>query len=356
MGKNGLLFIPDISGFSRFVNEADIEHSRLIIQELLEVLVNSNQIGLRLSEIEGDAILFYRYDDSPDAHQVIKQVEKMFCDFHTHLASYDLSKYCNCNACQSAVKLTLKIITHYGELTEYKVRNFSKLMGRDVIIAHNLMKNDIEDHEYWLATENMFPFIHVNSAKWPQWHSGNKLTDIGNISFQYTQLGMLRDEIKPVLVPKVKFSELALAFSMRKTFKTRIRLLFRATADFELRSRWMEGVKQAEKFNDLLPRSGMRCKITSEDGEAIISSRSKVLADDLIEFTENDEGLNYLVHYTLSKIEPGVVNLKFNYYIRKNAISELHFKQDEKEMVMKRYKKSFANLVRLIDEIDPLKK
>ena len=61
----GYFFIPDISGFTRFVNETEIDHSRLIIQELLEILINSNQIGLEVSEIEGDAILFYKFGESP---------------------------------------------------------------------------------------------------------------------------------------------------------------------------------------------------------------------------------------------------------------------------------------------------
>jgi len=33
MENKGLVFIPDISGFSRFVNETEVEHSRIIIQE-----------------------------------------------------------------------------------------------------------------------------------------------------------------------------------------------------------------------------------------------------------------------------------------------------------------------------------
>jgi hypothetical protein len=66
MQNKGLLFIPDISGFTQFVNTMEIEHSRAIIQELLEILVNSNQIGLQISEIEGDAILFYKFGDPPD--------------------------------------------------------------------------------------------------------------------------------------------------------------------------------------------------------------------------------------------------------------------------------------------------
>jgi hypothetical protein len=36
MENKELLFIPDISGFTRFVNDSEINHSRLIIQELLD--------------------------------------------------------------------------------------------------------------------------------------------------------------------------------------------------------------------------------------------------------------------------------------------------------------------------------
>jgi hypothetical protein len=43
MQTRGLIFIPDISGFTRFVNEVEIEHSRLIIQELLEILVDAQE-------------------------------------------------------------------------------------------------------------------------------------------------------------------------------------------------------------------------------------------------------------------------------------------------------------------------
>src|SRR5687768_13906350 len=113
MEKNkGLLFIPDISGFTRFVNQTEIEHSRLIIQELLEVMINSNRIGLQVSEIEGDAILFYKFGDPPALEEIFKQVEEMFCAFHKNLLAYDVGKYCQCKACTTAVDLTLKVISH----------------------------------------------------------------------------------------------------------------------------------------------------------------------------------------------------------------------------------------------------
>src|SRR6188508_2107039 len=99
MENKGLLFIPDISGFTKFVSQTDIEHSRLIIQELLEVLINSNEIGLEISEVEGDAILFYKFGECPELSALYRQVEKMFCEFHQRLNAYDQHKFCQCNAC-----------------------------------------------------------------------------------------------------------------------------------------------------------------------------------------------------------------------------------------------------------------
>ena len=136
MENKGLLFIPDISGFTQFVNDTDIDHSRLIIQELLELLINANDMGLEVSEIEGDAILFYKFGDPPSLEAVYNQVEKMFCAFHRHLGVYDSYRFCQCRACAAAVHLTLKVITHYGEFTSYSVKNFNKLIGKDIIVAH----------------------------------------------------------------------------------------------------------------------------------------------------------------------------------------------------------------------------
>src|SRR6476469_438007 len=103
MENRGLLFIPDISGFTRYVNETEIDHSRLIIQELLELLVDSNEIGMEISEIEGDDILFYKYGACPDLQNLFRQVEKMFCACHRSLKAYEYRRFCQCKACKSAI-------------------------------------------------------------------------------------------------------------------------------------------------------------------------------------------------------------------------------------------------------------
>jgi len=54
--QSALFFIPDISGYTKFINETEINHSTHIITELLEIIISSNILDLKVSEIEGDAV------------------------------------------------------------------------------------------------------------------------------------------------------------------------------------------------------------------------------------------------------------------------------------------------------------
>ncbi|MCZ6776101.1 MAG: DUF2652 domain-containing protein, partial [Ignavibacteria bacterium] len=85
METSSLIFIPDISGFTTFVTQTEIQHSRHIISELIEVILNSNELGLKVSEIEGDSVLFYRAGEPPKAEEIVNQSKKMFIDFHAYL-------------------------------------------------------------------------------------------------------------------------------------------------------------------------------------------------------------------------------------------------------------------------------
>ncbi|MCH8330473.1 MAG: DUF2652 domain-containing protein, partial [Bacteroidetes bacterium] len=115
--QEALILIPDITGFTEFVNNTDIEHSQHIIAELLELLIDANQLNLEVSEIEGDAVLFYRFGKPPGIEEVVEQGKKMFIDFHEHLRRYAQDRICNCGACASADRLTIKVIVHSGHIT-----------------------------------------------------------------------------------------------------------------------------------------------------------------------------------------------------------------------------------------------
>ena len=352
MENKGLLFIPDISGFTRFVNESEINHSRLIIQELLESLMNANQIGLQVSEIEGDAILFYKFGNPPDLAQLYQQVEKMFCEFHQHLIAYETRRFCQCKACSSAIHLSLKVITHYGEFTGYNVKNFNKLIGKDIIVVHQLLKNDIEQHEYWLVTKNLLPDRQPDFKQWMQWNISTKQTEAGEILFHYAQLSQLKKEIQPELFPRLQLDQKRKLFSLTKEYDTDIITLFHATGDFNYRSRWQEGVKVVEMLNQYLPRIGTKFRCLLDNGQSVIYASSYAYHPDRIEFSETTENGKNTVYFTLEKISAGKTRLSIDFYIKKNIASELLFMLTKKKKTETRFNKSLHNLEALLKEID----
>ena len=143
MADRALIFIPDISGFTKFVTQTEVSHSNHIIAELLEVLINSNDLDLQISEIEGDAVLYYKFGEFPTLKEIVLQSKKMFIEFHKFLRVIERDNVCQCGACQTASRLSLKFVTHIGEVKEVAVQKFKKLMGSDVILAHVLLKTNI---------------------------------------------------------------------------------------------------------------------------------------------------------------------------------------------------------------------
>ena len=352
MENKGLLFIPDISGFTKFINQTDIGHSRKIIQELLEILINSNQMELEVSEIEGDAILFYKFCDSPSLKEIYEQVEKMFCAFHKHLLAYDSCRYCQCNACTSMVGLSLKVITHYGEFTSYNVKNFNKLIGKDVIIAHQLLKNEIEQHEYWLVTSSLLQDNHpAGFTNWMKWVRSSKQAEIGEILFHYTQLSPLKNNIIPDEPLQLEIPNKTKILSFTREYDADIITLFNATGDFNNKGRWLEGIKSIEETGHYLPRVGMSCCCTMKNEKEVIYSSSYAYDKDKIEFSETDEKKLTSTYYILEKITDKKTRLTIEFYLRKNIIVQLFFYLLKKKKITETFSKSLQNLEEFTKEI-----
>src|SRR5688572_23262263 len=100
--RNAFLFMPDISGFTQFINDKQIQHNHRIVAELLEIMIESNRLNLEVNEIEGDAILFYRLGQPPTVEEIVEQSKSMYAAFHRHLKKYGVSRICNCTACNTA--------------------------------------------------------------------------------------------------------------------------------------------------------------------------------------------------------------------------------------------------------------
>ena len=344
MENRGLIFIPDISGFTKFVNETEVDHSRLIMEELLEVIISNNKIGLEISEIEGDAILFYKWGKTPSLSELYDQVAQMFCSFHESILAYDYGKYCQCKACTSAADLTLKVITHYGEFTAYQVRDFKKLIGKDLIVAHQLLKNEIDRHEYWLVTENIVGSSPPDDLSDEiRWHPSSKTTESGTIRFNYTPLGFLREKIAQPLPVAQPLQGKKKVLTYTRTYQTDIITLFHATGDFNLRQQWTEGIKTIEEVNHYLPRVGMKCRCVTDDGESYLTSTSYTYTEDTIGFTETDDR-GQVTQYYLQKISPSSTQLTIDYFIPDSLFQLIIFSSRKKAKTEKQFLRSLDNL------------
>ena len=354
MENRGLLFIPDISGFTRFVTEMEIEHSRHIIQELLEVLIDSNEIGLEISEIEGDAILFYKFGKSPDLHELYSQVEKMFCAFHQHLLAYERRRICQCKACNTAIELSLKVITHYGEFAGYNVKNFSKLIGKDVIVAHQLLKNDIEQHEYWLITKNLLGNDTPGQLKeWMTWETKIKETENGEIPFLYTQLSDLKSEIEVKPPGNYGIANKFKTVSVSREFDTDIKKLFYTAVHFEFRHKWVDGVKAIDGVDQFLPGIGTRHRCILENGSVTMyTSDFSYDPYHKIVYSETDEKKQGAQFFILEKVGDEKTRFTMEFYIRNSLPVKTFFNLFMKKKIDRIFQKSLANLENLVRETE----
>ena len=203
MENSGFLYIPDISGFTKFITQTEIEHSNGIISDLIEVIIKSNYLGLSISEIEGDSVLFYLLGEPPALEAIVNQSKKTFIDFHSAIKTMARDFDCDCKACTNITKLTLKFISHYGECKEMPIQKFTKLIGSDVILAHRLLKNSVPDKEYILLSENYLANQESKSMILEDWISLKQsieiLEDFGEINTKYIPLSPLKNVVSQTI-------------------------------------------------------------------------------------------------------------------------------------------------------------
>ena len=353
MDNSGLLFIPDISGFTKFVNETEIEHSRYIIGGLLENIINSNQIGLTISEIEGDAVLFYRYGEAPSLDEIYGQVERMFYNFQKQLKNLESRRACQCSACTAAKNLSLKIITHYGEFSSYNVKNYSKLIGKDVIVAHQLLKNDIDLHEYWLVTSNLFSENKTDAdlPQWLNWEMGNKQTEKGEVGYHYSLLSQLKENVQADPLSQLDLGNKRFkVLSESKIIDSPILTVLSIIGDFSLRSKWMEGVRSVDQVSHPINHVGVKHRSVEEDRTINLYSSSFDQTGDTFTYSETDEQKTFSIYFTLKPINDNRTSLVVDYYHKKLPFSELYFSLFKRKKLAQQITASLENIETLIKE------
>ena len=171
--------MPDISGYSNFVRNTNSKKGADIVTQLLNVIIQNNCLAFDISEIEGDAVLFYKYGKTYPIPSILSQYEALLDRFNAKLEELVIDT-------PEVKTLSLKLIVHYGIIEEISVKGFYKLYGNIIIEAHRLLKNNIGGNTYALITDAYLKangdedFTLENMGKICELHS-----EIGKICYSY---------------------------------------------------------------------------------------------------------------------------------------------------------------------------
>lgn len=240
------ILIPDISGFTAFLTQTEIKHSSHIINELLEGIIANNRLGFHLSEVEGDAVLFYKKGEAIPKKVLVEQCLFMYQCFHKQIKIIERDSICRCGACTGVSNLTLKFVAHFGEIQEIKISNFLKATGADMIVAHRLLKNNIDKHEYILLSKPLTLADRNGSLQWMAGHE--EYPAIGKIDFEYAYLDDFRQNIEvpsPPLLEAIP-EPAAHAKKISVDIDVPVQEAYQNLIDTDKRSIWVKGMTTLE--------------------------------------------------------------------------------------------------------------
>ena len=149
--------IADISGYTSYLAGVELDHAQDIIADLMATVVKCLRPPFKLAKFEGDAAFYYATGDKFDGSLLQDAVESAYFTFRKRLRNIDQATSCQCKACHGMQQLDLKFVGHYGEFIRQRMAGRDELAGRDVILVHRLLKNDVKErlgnHAYALYSE-----------------------------------------------------------------------------------------------------------------------------------------------------------------------------------------------------------
>jgi len=150
--QHGYLVLADISGFTAYLAQVELDHAHEILTDLLEGIVGQFKTLLTLSKLEGDAVFAYTSESQlTRGETLLELLESTYVIFRDRVEAAHRRTTCTCRACQAIPTLDLKFFVHHGDYIVQTVAGIRELVGSDVNLAHRLMKNHIAEATGWKA-------------------------------------------------------------------------------------------------------------------------------------------------------------------------------------------------------------
>jgi hypothetical protein len=198
--QNGFLVLADISGYTFYVAQTELEHADLAISCLLEAIVNQLNRSLTISKLEGDAVFAYVEGGRvPSGQALLDLVDDTYMAFRTEANKLYSKSTCPCRACQAIPTLDLKFIVHYGDFVIQQVAGIRDLLGTDVNLVHRLLKNHVADATGWrgYALFTGQGLEHIQADRTPFVHQAESYEHLGEVDAYLVDLHVRYEQMKP---------------------------------------------------------------------------------------------------------------------------------------------------------------
>jgi Protein of unknown function (DUF2652) len=245
------ILIPDISGFTEFITSTELEHGAHVINILIDAIVKEVGEEYDVSEIEGDAVLLIKKGPAPSQEELEGICLRIFNAFHFQRKFMQQHNICPCGACQGIINLTLKFVAHHGPVAEITVGRFVKQSGPAMIVAHRLLKNSIDNHEYLLVTEKLLEKVTDSSdpieMEWVR--SSEEYASIGTVDYHFALLNQVRKKIPEPPEPQNYFYH-DTTISHQIFIQANFRDVYMTIWDVGGRVNWISGLLRVEQDTD----------------------------------------------------------------------------------------------------------
>lgn len=143
--NTGYMLIADISGYTAYLTQSEMDHANPILRSLLETLVMQVGEPMHLWRIEGDAVLAYSTaQEFPSGETFLTICENLYQAFAVRRLDIIQNTTCSCRACANVNALDLKIMAHHGQFEQIQIGPMTDISGADVILVHRMAKTDVK--------------------------------------------------------------------------------------------------------------------------------------------------------------------------------------------------------------------
>jgi uncharacterized protein YndB with AHSA1/START domain len=141
--ERNCLLIADISGYTAYLAGVELDHAQDILADLVGTVVTTLRPTFSLAKLEGDAAFMAAPEAEIDGSLLLDTIERCYFGFRRRRRDVRQATSCECDACVRIPDLNLKFVAHVGPVVRQQMAGLDELIGRDVIVAHRLLKNNV---------------------------------------------------------------------------------------------------------------------------------------------------------------------------------------------------------------------